>query len=240
MTSFRVSHRKLGAELEALGKKIVAGAAEEGHEAGDLVVGEGDRVTLSSQSAAHSHAYLTVRPRSADDLREWMGTPILVDDETGATKRVSRARCMTGPTSRASLTARLGARIVSPAELESDDEAARLQATALARAAAREYVFGDAEAVEAMRPTIDAYLNIAGVELHVPVFRDITVHNHGVLVIAPDTHAVYANRIRLYGDGRIQCDGPKTIHCGSFEGMLPERVVIKKAKVTAKLRKQGG
>jgi hypothetical protein len=46
---------------------------------------------------------------------------------------------------------------------------------------------------------------------------------------------VYANKIRIHGNGRIVCNGPTTFNCASVEGDYGRRVVINPS-VVDKLR----
>ena len=96
----------------------------------------------------------------------------------------------------------------------------------LARTATRDFIYGNSLELTHWRGAIDDYLKERSPRLYIPFFNDIIVQNEGTLHIASDTYALYARRIRLFGSGKIDCQGPTTFDCDSFEGFLPTPVTV--------------
>ncbi len=172
-------------------------------QAEDLVVASGDRITLSPNSGPCQHMFKTVRPQSIDEVRQWLGSPL----------PVSKDGCDTP-----CRTPELRHRLVSTADLDSEDAATRKEALGLAHKAAQEYVMGNVRAVEHWRSLLDQYVISRNARIFVAFLRDITVSNNAVLSVLASTHAVYANKIVIIGTGQISCDGPVTFNCASVEG----------------------
>lgn len=165
----------------------------------DLVVHEGNSVTLSTKIEQFKPHYKTLYPKSIDEVKEAIGVPKDVP--------FSRPLCCDSP---------LKTTIPSADELAAPERA--LDANKMVRLAAREYVKGDYKNVEQWAGIVNPWLVKAAAEIHLATFQNIVVENGGVLHVSKDTHALYANSIKLYGTGRIEAEGDLTIDCVSFEG----------------------
>lgn len=180
----------------------------------DLVVHEGDSVTLSTKIEQFKPHYKTVYPKTIDEVKEEIGVPKDVP--------FSRPLCCDSP---------LKTAIPSAEELADPERA--MKATKMVRLAAREYVKGDYKNVEQWVGIINSWLVKAVAETHLGTFRNIVVEDGGVLRVSRDTHALYANSIELYGTGRIEAEGDLTIDCVSFEG---NKSVVAGARVVGVVR----
>lgn len=161
-------------------------------------------VTASPESDRFASAYSRIRPRSADEIRELLGTPLRAGSPGGT------GRCHPS----------LGAgSLPLPEDLEHDDPAERAKARRLAYAAAEAYVQGaSVDALAPWRPLIERWLEVSKALINMLRLADIDVADGATLTLSASTHALYANRIRLHGSGRIVCKGNVTIRASSVEG----------------------
>ncbi len=216
-----------------------AAKLEESGDLPDLVVSEGESRVLSSKSDQMRSFYQEFKLKTAAEVKDLLGVPEGSSARAGVfsaadvmkiaelPKKTSKAvleRSVVGR-SNAAFSKRAGllpTKVIAVNRLIGDeiDEEEKLENRALARVATEAYVYGDSAEVAAWQPLIEAYIEYRGPIVIVPIFGNITVSNNATLSIASDTLAVYANRIKLYGTGKINCDGPKTFHCSSFEGFL--------------------
>ena len=226
----------------------VATKMEESGDLSDLIICEGESRILSQKSAQMQPFYQEFKPQIAAEVKELIGLPESLSTRTGAfsaadimqaemvQKKISKSKkqlpnkaILGRPIANRSIATfskratALPSKLIAVNRLIGDDvdEEEKRENLALARAATEAYIYGDTAEVAAWQPLIEAYLTIRGsISIGIPVFRNITVHNNATLNIASDTLAIYANRIKLYGNGKIDCQGPKTFHCTSFEGFL--------------------
>lgn len=206
----------------------------------DLEVQADETIVISSRNATRRH-YRQIRPKSVAELKAIIGVPDGVGvagadngdapadaRETVVTAKDYAAKSALHVFDKAARPARLArplasARLIATNRLVAgvhvpEDE--RLENMQIAHDAMRAYVYGKSGFSSAHLPLIEKYLQLRDPIVFVPFFRDVTVFNGGTLSIAANTLALFANKIRLYGSGRIVCTGPKTLHCTSFEGYL--------------------
>lgn len=197
----------------------------------NLVVQEGETRVLSYKSDAFKSYYETIIPKSVDEIKDMIGIP------DNSSKPIQHEQQFKKTTAKPLLNkpnfvkiampanvdvSRLRSRIISPQLLTSpdvgDDE--KTEMMRLTHMAIKAYIYGDSAIVAMWLPTMEEYLKIKGAVLFVPIFNNIEVYNDATLQIAADTHVLYANDIRLYGTGKIICNGPTTFDSKSFEGFL--------------------
>lgn len=225
----------------------LANSVQESGGLSDLVVESGESRVLSSKSNQLKKFYKELKTSSVDEIKDIIGLPDFstagtgasglvrakVEDKSDQTQSLQVAKNlsiteMQGiakalPISiQAKQIRQLPAKLIASNKLTDPDigEEEHLENLSLARTAAHAYIYGDAQAVASWKPLIESYLELRAPFILVPVFQNITVYTGGTLTVAHDTLALYANKIRLYGTGKINCQGPKTIHCSSFEGFL--------------------
>jgi hypothetical protein len=175
----------------------------------DLVLEEGEAATLSAESSRFKPAYRELRPRSIEEVRRAIGVPAAVAEK--------HRPCGCG--------AKGGARVFGIEDLDSEDEATKGGALRFAHEAAAAYIMSGQRLGGASATLLDKYLLRLDPRILVAFLGDITVNSGATLTVAKNTHGVYANRIRMYGTGKIVCDGPKTFRCTSMEGKLKKIVV---------------
>ncbi|KAA3609587.1 MAG: hypothetical protein DWQ01_09665 [Planctomycetota bacterium] len=193
--------------------RVLDVAREQGCRSDDLRVEAGDTLTLSPDSELFRHHYLRLQPKNIDEVRQYIGLSDAVLEQA-STRLKSSCNPKSNP-------CRLSARLISPEQLEDEDPELRNEALQLTQIAAREYVMGDSNRVLSWKPILDRYVSIAKIQLQIAVLQDITVGTNATLNLSPNTHALYANRIRIHTGGKIRCNGPKTFRCASIEGNLP-------------------
>jgi len=204
-------------------------------ESGDLIVHEGETKVLSYASEEFKPFYQEVRLDSVDELKDLIGVP-----DTFVSPHLSAYHfsAMAGgpgssPKTNKPIT-KFRARTISPDILTDRNAPVKEKEGILefSRDVIKRFVYGNSEAYTQHRGLIDAYLKLKKAVITVPFFRDITVYPGGTLNIAANTFTVYARKIRLYGSGRIECDGPTTFDCTSFEGFLLMVAVMQDVKLT--------
>ncbi len=210
---------KLGAELTHAG------------ELQNFIVQEGETRILSYRIEELQAFYKEIRPKSVDDIKDMLGVPNVIglcggadSDQKENIRKTALERNFSFQVSmppRVDIS-RLRSRIIPPRLLSSSDvgEEDRAHMMDMARMATEAYIYGDSSQVSQWVATINEYLRLKNAVIFVPYFSDIIVHRNATLRIAADTHAVYARRIKLYGNGRVLCEGPTTFDCDSFEGFL--------------------
>ncbi len=210
---------KYGVELEHTGKLQ------------DYVVQEGESRILTYKNEGLRPLYRKIQPGSVDELKDILGIPSIDSRSSKADALDREGLGETEPHEQLYFTpampsrldiGRLQSRVISPQLLSSNDisQDERQELMAMARMATEAYIYGDSNQVLQWKATINEYLQLKNALVFIPYFKDIIVHHNGTLTVAADTHAVYARRIRLYGRGRIICEGPTTFDCFSFEGLL--------------------
>jgi hypothetical protein len=174
----------------------------------DLLVEEGNAITVSVESKSYSPFILQVHPRSTKELREFVGVSLRAESI-----EVSRDNCC--------LPSSLQESIPSVEDLEHRDPEIQKRASRKVRDALQLIVQGQDSAVLRLYESVtDRFLEKTRAVISIARLRDIEVRNRGVLVFAPNIHAVSARDIRLYGSGRLDCKGPKTIRARSMEGKI--------------------
>ncbi|MEM8963157.1 MAG: hypothetical protein AAGD38_16855 [Acidobacteriota bacterium] len=212
-------------EFEKTREKLIERAKEQGREVGNLEVPEGKTIELSPESDFARKYLVELKPENIDEVVEWIGVKdeLLEDRPDISFNRVpdrqlidvSRLRSLHHESRLTSLSPT--ANMVRVDDLISSNVVVRQRATGLVRAAMRQYVFGRSNRVAFFRSAINRYIQLSNLRLVVPIFNDVTVSNGGRLQLSPSTYAFYARDIRVHGTGRIDCNGPKTIHCRSFD-----------------------
>lgn len=187
-------------------------ARANGCEPTDVVLEKDDCSTLSAESERYRPGLMQVKPRSIEEVKEYIGLP----REIELAQPLALHRCCNPESD----LQRIQARVIQPAELAAEEEKIRHEALELTKIAAREYVMGDSRRVAAWKPTLDQYIGISDTSLNLFFFNDIIVHANATLQLSPSAHALYANRIRIHQGGKIRCNGPKTFRCASIEGNL--------------------
>jgi hypothetical protein len=194
----------------------------------DLNVEEGETRILTHESVSMRPLYTAVEVESAADLKELIGIPDLAAPSTptiglatierSSLERLRRTGALS-PEDLPELQPTTLARTINPQVLHADrDGPERDEALSVAHAAAEAFIFGNSRAVRLHEGLIDTYLKVRGATIFVPIFNDITVADKATLTVSSNTFAVFANRIRLFGTGRIVCNGPTTFDCLSFQG----------------------
>ena len=170
----------------------------------ELVVEPGEAVSLSPTSSRFESAFVRLQPSSIQDVRQALGFP-----EAILKGRTSPCGCG-GKTTR----------VHSVDDLDHEDESIKGSALGIAHRAVAGYVMGGQLTAGVSLEMMDRFIQIVKPSIFLPLFGDIIVQDTATLNIAKATHALYANRIRMYGSGQIVCDGPKTIRCNSLQGKL--------------------
>lgn len=196
----------------------------------DLTLNKDETATLSYKSKEFKKFYREIKPKSADDVKDLLGVPEFVGkfsiSEKKAGKKVDEKDLKGTVRLRAPMPAgvdiaKLSSKLLSPKQLSSHvGEEETEEMMSMAHMAMQAYVYGDWTKVMHWKPALDEYLRLRDAVIVIPVLNNIIVNDGATLHIAPDTHAVYANKIQMYGSGRIVCDGPTTFDCDSFEGEL--------------------
>ncbi len=183
----------------------------------DLVVERNETRILSYQASWSRPHYREIRPKGVDEVKEVLGVP---DSAVGPRPGQGdpKARSIAAEDRRLLRAKTVELKALSDRTLSGAVLAENLR---MARAATRNYIYGSSAEYGHWRAAIEEYLNLKRPVLLVPFFNDVVVNDGATLQVAADTHAVYANRVRLFGSGRIECQGPTTFDCASFEGYLP-------------------
>lgn len=196
----------------------------------DLIVEEGETIVLSYSSNRFKSFYQKIKPESIDHLKELIGVPKQFQETKSSIRQTFSTRRPGSSSVFKKSSLNLSARVFHPSVLTDDNssEEEKIEAKMFARQAIEQYLFEYEyaySALEAHRAIMEAYLNYSDATLVVPIFDDITVHNGATFIVANDTPLVSANNICLYGTGKIECDGPTTLHChGTFKGNQPYEV----------------
>jgi hypothetical protein len=201
------------------------------HQLRDFVVQEGETRVLSYKIDELKSYYQALQPKSVTEVKDILGIPDNFGQrsqtEQQAQQKIKGTSTVIEVAQKAPILTRvnigkLRARVISKQILSSPDvnEDERSELMSMTRMAAEAYIYGDSSQVSQWELTINEYLRLKGAIIYVPMFNNIIVHNKGTLNIASDTHALYANKIKLFGTGKIKCGGPTTFDCTSFEGFL--------------------
>ncbi len=197
--------------------RFVEQAVHSGCDVKDLIVEAGNQINLSYQSETFKPSYKVIALKSIDEVKEHIG---VAHETVNAFENQFQEFCQP-----AGLANAIKTRVVSVEELRSEDPQLRNEALGLTHAVARQYIYGNSNKLSHWKGTLDAYILDAGVKLNIAVLNDITVNSGATLTVLIDTHAVVANRIRIFEGGQIVCNGPKTFNCTSFEGNIRSRLV---------------
>lgn len=184
----------------------------------DLIVGEDETRVLSYASKSCRHYYREIKVSTLEEITDVIGVPDSIFTDSCATS--AGAKKSFDGVDRQALCARIGEVPAADSDLQETADDFRL-----VRAATHDMIYGDSRQIEHWRPAVELFLKIKNPRIFVPFFSNIVVYNGGTLTIAANTLAVYANRIRLFGTGKIDCQGPTTFDCTSFEGQLAVMVV---------------
>jgi hypothetical protein len=167
----------------------------------DLVVKENSTVDLTMDSKLLKNYIQVVQLKDVDLAKRLIGVP----DEFAQPKD-----CGCG---------KMG-RVPSLADLSSKDKTIKEDALSAARSGLQQYILGDSRKVVISKKVLNKYLEITKAKINILWIKDIIVHNNATLNINNGLTSVLANKIRLFGTGKIVCNGPKTFKCTSFEGKL--------------------
>ena len=174
----------------------------------DLLVEEGNAITISADSKYCGNFIRQIRPKSTKELRQFIGVSIRADS-----KDVSRDACCLPPTLQES--------IPSVDDLDHKDPEIQRRASQQARDALQLIVQGQDSAILRLYQSVtDRFLEKTRAVISIALIQDIEVQNRAVLTFAPNIHAVLARDIRLFGTGRLDCKGPKTFRARSMEGKI--------------------
>lgn len=187
----------------------------------ELTVEPGETLSLSPASSRFESAFVRLQPTSINDVRQALGFP-----EAILKNRPSICGC-SGKTSR----------VHSVDDLDHEDESVKGSALGVAHRAVAGYVMGGQLTPGVSVEMMDRFIQIVKPNIFLALFGDIIVQDTATLTVAKSTHALYANRIRMYGSGQIICDGPKTIRCNSLQGKMGKPDLSAAGKIT--IRKIG-
>ena len=166
----------------------------------------GECVILSPESQRFKNNYRQVRPRTAREVKTLIG----LSDEMARTLHERDVCCQQST----------DVSVIVPAEdLDSPDDAVRARALDITDNALYSYVRSRNPALLVqMEPAIDRYLEMINVVLNTVALQNIEVADGGTLTITTDTHLVEANKIIIYGTGKIDCSGFTKFKVTSIEG----------------------
>lgn len=188
----------------------------------DLILEEGETTTLSAEYERFKAVYREIRPKNLEEVRQAIGVPRELVEQS----KTSSCVCADADKGR----------LVTAEDLDSDDEEVRGAALRTAHQLTRDMVMKGLPIASHRNSLLDRYITAINPRILLAVMGDVVVNNGATLNISKNTHALYANRIKLYGSGRIVCDGPKTFRCISFQGKLPTPVFQPANTLTAARR----
>lgn len=172
---------------------------------GDLEIHEGDTYSLTYHRQDLRPHYKVLKPDDIEDVKKWLGIP----DEIA---RKKGSRCCKPVVSH----------FFSDEKNVSkeDREGWQGKKSQAIRTVAKEYVYGDSAMYAAWRGEINNLLKVSEAFIYAVFYRDIIIHNGATLNIANNTTLLTANRVKMYGTGKIVSQGPLTLRCYSLEGNL--------------------
>ena len=175
----------------------------------DVLVDVGETVNLTAGSSRFRGAIKLVTPKTIAEVRHILGPSVRQDEAKGSKGHF----CCTIP--------ELSSVLLTKEELDSEDKEVRFRARNLAYIASREYVRStNPESFAHWESVLDHFIDISKTAFNILTVKDITVQNRGTLIIGRDIYGVTAKTIRLYGSGKIVCNGPTTLRAESFEGKI--------------------
>lgn len=206
------SEERLGDLLRACREHAV-GNRDDGQDGEvDLAVEIDESVTLSPTSTRYASAYRTLTPRGIEEVRDLLGIVPAVDQRM---RDLGAGGCGCGG-GKGSYRGRTTP-VHKPEDLRSEDESVRAAALRDAKVGAHRYLRGE-QVSPAQMAYLDAYIAISKAKVSMALFQNITVQDGATLTVSASTHALYANKIVMYGSGRIVCSGPTTVRCASMAG----------------------
>lgn len=191
--------------------KILENVAEKKRRQGelkDLNIPKGQTIKISYDSADFKSHYHLFKPESVDEIKEIIGIPpgIILDDSKSK-KEDSK---------------KFFSRTFAPGSFKDKNVSneQKIEIKQLTRMTTKKYIFGEIKELGYWKYIINEYLEDRVPLLFVAYFDDITIQDGGILDINAQTFTVYADKIKMYGSGKIRCDGSTTIDCISMEGNL--------------------
>ena len=125
------------------------------------------------------------------------------------------------PTPRARFMDAISSRTLNPELLTRNvEDPERAAAVQVVRALISDYLYSNIPVPSTASELVATYLNQRAPLVFAAVLGNISVANGATLQISSGTLAVYANKLRLYGSGKIQCDGPTTFDVKSVRGNI--------------------
>ncbi len=200
--------------------------AEQGSQFGpgkmSLRLEENECVTLSPESPRFRESYQQVRPRTIEEVRNILGL-------TGDAAKALQEKGCCRPSA-------VSSALISADDLTAQDDPTRIRARSLAYAASREYVRApNPTYLSQWQAVLNRFLEISNSVINVVVLLDIDVANGATLTISPNTHAIYANNVRIHGNGRIVCQRDITFKINSLEGISARPVAVPLSSAAASL-----
>lgn len=200
----KASENSIAARLKQSTAKVHESCGVEAQE--KLHVEKGETVTLSYTSNRFQKSYRQIEPKSIEEVRQAIGVPTELSEQLEG-----KTCCSSKGVS--------NSRMFAVEDLTSKDEKTRGAALRFAKSAAGAYVLG-AKQNKQITAVLDRYIDIADTRLNLAFFGDVIVEDGATLNIAQSTHALYANKIKIYGNGKIVCQGPTTFRSQSIQGKL--------------------
>jgi hypothetical protein len=152
-------------------------------------------LTLSALDGAGKRGYVQLKPKTMDDVKLWIG----VHDEIARRRTVAH---------------------LAPANIPHVQNAAELKQLPTAdlrglHNLAETFVHGDSRQVAQFTPAFQLLLKDAVIH---GIFVRADIDVYGVLDIHNSVRLLWANRIRIWGNGKIRFHGPAKIDATSIEG----------------------
>jgi hypothetical protein len=183
-----------------------------------LQVEAGESAVLSPDSARFKSLYQQIRPQTIDQVKQVIG----LSEVTTRTLQNIPLRAVSPAPAVSEVVLRSIAVIPPVSDLNSTDAEVRFSARGAAYQAASAYLeSADPRQFAHLTPLINQFLVDSAAKLNVIAFQDIDLANGATLIISNTTHALYANNIRIHGDGRIVCQGKITIKVTTLQGSQP-------------------
>ena len=175
----------------------------------DVVVKAGETVILSPDSSSFKASVKQYKPKTIEEVRNLLGITLKPTVKTP----VVQSAVLLHPD--------LKSVVFAAADLKSKVLETKRSATKFAYAAAKQYVqSADVSNMAHLTPVMDQYILNSNVLLNIFQFGNIEIANGGTLQVSKNTHAIYANAIKMHGTGKIVCKGAVSIHATTVQGKL--------------------